>query len=326
VVVSLTQAQLKLLQEFEAGLDPRWPERSEMPAVVLGYGEISTVFAIQMDSLTGLAFKRLPIFYSQEEVEAYRATFEEYGRLLQEELGLSLPSQSHASLTNQAGRPILYLIQRQLPPPSIGHKAMHVLPREMVFSLIRYVLQELRRVWDFNRRQDRLQIGIDGQISNWAIDGFDTENPSLDDMTTLTYLDTSTPFVRIDGVEQMDAELFLRNAPSFLAWLLRLLFLEDVLNRYYDFRLVAIDLVANFYKEQRAELIPAILGVVNDFFNGEAADLGIQPIEEQEVRAYYREDALIWTLYLAFRRFDRTLQTRLLRREYPYILPGKIKR
>jgi hypothetical protein len=44
------------------------------------------------------------------------------------------------------------------------------------------------------------------------------------------------------------------------------------------------------------------------------------------VRAYYREDALIWTLYLSMRRLDRWLHTNLLRREYPYILPGKTKR
>ena len=32
-----------LLERFEAGLDPAHPERSAIPAVVLGYGEISTV-------------------------------------------------------------------------------------------------------------------------------------------------------------------------------------------------------------------------------------------------------------------------------------------
>ena len=39
---------------------------------------------------------------------------------------------------------------------------------------------------------------------------------------------------RIEGAEQLNAELFLRSAPSFLAWILRLLFLEDVVDRYYD--------------------------------------------------------------------------------------------
>jgi hypothetical protein len=35
---------------------------------------------------------------------------------------------------------------------------------------------------------------------------------------------------------------------------------------------------------------------------------------------------MIWRLYLSMRRFDRMIRTKILRREYPYILPGKIKR
>jgi hypothetical protein len=99
-----------------------------------------------------------------------------------------------------------------------------------------------------------------------------------------------------------------------------------VLDRYYDPHLVAVDLVANFYKEQRPELIPGAVDVVRDFFSGEASALDVAPITEEEVRAYYREDALIWTLYLSMRRVDQFLRVRLLRRRYPYILPPKIQR
>jgi hypothetical protein len=52
----------------------------------------------------------------------------------------------------------------------------------------------------------------------------------------------------------------------------------------------------------------------------------VQPITEQEVRSYYREDAFIWRFYLSARKVDRFLRTGLLRQEYPYILPGKIQR
>ena len=43
------------------------------------------------------------------------------------------------------------------------------------------------------------------------------------------------------------------------------------------------------------------------------------------MRAYYREDAWIWRLYLAFKKVDRALH-RLLGKDYPYILPEKIAR
>jgi hypothetical protein len=302
-----------------------------MPARVLGYGEISTVFAIQADGLEGLAFKRLPLFQSMEEVEPYRFAYEEYNHFLQQEVGLHLPEHGCAAFTNQAGRPVFYIVQKQVSAPSIGSQALHFLPTEMVPILIRGVLRELRRVWDYNRQQERQrdrrrQLAIDGQISNWSIQGFDSEEPQVDESTRFLYLDTSTPLFRVNGAEQLNPELFLRSAPSFLAWILRLFFMSDVVNRYYDFHRVAVDLVANLYKEQRPDLIPDAIDTVNSFFAGEAAELGIKPLTGEEIRSYYREDALIWTLYLSMRRLDRFLRTRLLRQEYPYILPGEIRR
>lgn len=320
------QVDLDLLREFERGLDPRYPERSRVPAHVLGYGEISTVFAIEVEEARDLAFKRLPIFRTAEEMEGYQAAYEEYNRLLVEEISLNMPPHGCVSFLSDAGRPIFYIIQKQLPYSSIGNRAMHLLPREGTLSLVRRVLQELSRVWVFNAGQHRLQVALDGQVSNWSIQGFDPQNPHLEEGASLWYMDTSTPLFRVEGVEQLDPELFLRSAPSFLAWVLRLLFLEDVVNRYYDLHRVAVDLVANFYKEQRPDLIPDLVELVNDFWAQEVAHLGVQPVSEKEVRSYYREDALIWSLYLSMRKVDRFLRTRILRQEYPYILPGRIKR
>ena len=64
----------------------------------------------------------------------------------------------------------------------------------------------------------------------------------------------------------------------------------------------------------------------NEFFDREAPELGVEPLSAKEVKSYYREDALIWKLYLSMRKTDRFLKTRLSRKGYPYILPGKIKR
>jgi len=63
-----------------------------------------------------------------------------------------------------------------------------------------------------------------------------------------------------------------------------------------------------------------------DFFEEEARKLDTAPITQKEVLSYYREDALIWRLYLNLRKLDRFLHTRILRKPYVYILPGKIKR
>jgi hypothetical protein len=292
MTMNTIQINCERLQEFERNLDPQHPERSQIPARILGYGEISTVFEIEAEGLRGLAFKRLPLFYDQAEVDAYRVIYEEYNRLLEQDIGIHLPPYSYAAFPNANGRPIFYIVQKQLPADSIGSRAMHTLPRDAVLVLVKRVLQELRRVWEFNRKQNRVQVAIDGQISNWAIENFNVPSPRLENVSLL-YLDTSTPLYRVNGVEQLNTELFLRSAPSFLVWILRLLFLKDVVNRYYDFHLVAVDLVANFFKEQKPELIPDVVRIVNDFFSGEAAELGVKLVTEKEVESYYREDALI---------------------------------
>ena len=198
------QVNTQLLEAFEQGLDPQHPEHGKLPARVLGYGEISTVFEIQVDELRGLAFKRLPLFHNTQEVDRYRVVYEEYNRLLTDEVGLRLPAHNHAALVGASGRPVFYIIQRQLAYPSFGNHALHILQREQVTQLVMRVLRELRRVWDYSRRQSRVQIGIDGQISNWAIDGFDPAHPHLDAEAHLFYVDTSTPLIRVNGVEQLD--------------------------------------------------------------------------------------------------------------------------
>lgn len=319
----LTPAQLELLQTFELELDPQHPDNSRVPARILGYGEISTVIEIQDARMDGLAFKRLPLFRDTGEVERYRTVFLEYQRLL-EQRGIRVPAQAYAVARDKRGVPIFYIVQQKLPSASIGNRAIHALSRDDVLRLVRCTLQELHKVYAFNLEQNKLQIALDGQISNWAVEGFD--GARLPQECLLAYVDTSTPLFRIDGVEQLDVELFLRSAPSFLALILRKLYLADVVNRYYDFHRVAVDLAANLYKEQRADLVPGAVETINAFFQTDARASAIAPLTEKEVRDYYSEDAQIWSLYFNARKLDRWLRTRILRKPYPYILPEKIQR
>lgn len=320
------EVDFDLLQQFELSVDPTSPESCQIPCRVLGYGEISTVFEIQAEGMTGLAFKRMSIFDNTEELSEYLDTYQEYNRLLEEEIGIHLPSHGHATVIDSTGEPIFYIIQQKVLASSIGNQLIHSLPREEILIMIKCLLIHMLKLWRFNEEQATLKLGIDGQISNWVVDNFDAQNTRLESNTSFLYIDTSTPFLRIHGVEQMDPELFLRSAPRFLAWILRLFFMDEVVGRYYDFRKVIVDLLANFYKEGKSELIPDLIVTANDFLAGEAVDLGIQLIDEKEVRSYYKEDALIWRLYLNMRRLDRFIYTKILRREYPYILPGKIDR
>jgi len=322
----MPELDIDLLKRFERGLDPRHPGKSKISAKVIGYGEISTIFEIEAETLAGWAFKRLPIFKALAEVDQYEQIFIEYNKLLKDEVGIDVPEFTCARIIPEKGNIVVFDIQRKLPSESMGHKAIHVLDNKNIATFVEIVLRELKKVWTFNKTNDHIRIGIDGQISNWAIKEFDIKNPHVDTNTQLYYVDTSTPFIQKDGEEQLNPELFLRSAPSFLVWLVKWLFLEDVMTRYYDFHLVAVDVIANFYKEQRPDLIPELVDTVNRFFATEAKELGMAPVTQKEVRSYYKQDAMIWRIYLNLRKLDRLLYTRILHKPYVYILPGKIKR
>ncbi|MBN1374827.1 MAG: hypothetical protein JXA01_01590 [Dehalococcoidia bacterium] len=320
------QIDIGLLKEFENGLDPTRPEQSRIPARVLGYGEISTIFEIQAELATDLACKRLPIFRTEAEVTRYEQIYRDYNETLEKKTGINLPEYGFAWFTTGAGKIIAFDLQRKLPAYSIGNRAISLMNTDSIRTLFLLVMHELCKVWTYNAAHPEEALGIDGQISNWAIEDFDPASPQIGSGARLLYFDTSTPLMKKGGAEQLDPELFMRSAPSFMLWLIRWLFLEGVMTRYYDPRLVTIDLIANFYKEQRPEMVPMLVDAANGFFGSEGKSLSVKPLVEKEIRAYYKEDSTIWVVFLALRRFDRWLHTYILHRPYAYILPGKIKR
>jgi hypothetical protein len=301
-----------LLQRFERGLNPQRIEQSGIPARLLGYGEISAIFGIQGEDR--VAFKRMPLFSDRDAAEKYVALYGEYCRLLVA-VGLNLPDTGTAVI-HVPGRPVvMYIAQERLPADRFGHQLLRVLDDKSCFQLVEQVAVEIAKVWRYNDASaPDVELALDGQISNWVRRG-DGQGGEL------VYVDTSTPFLRLEGIEQLDPEPLLKSAPAFLRWVLNWLFVDDVMNRYYDHRQVLIDIAANFYKEQRPELIPGTVDIFNNLLLEGQAALTVKDVEK-----YYREDKMIWRLFLAFRRVDRFLTTALLRRRYEFILPGKIER
>jgi hypothetical protein len=298
-----------LVYEFEKGLNPQNLEASKIPAEVLGYGEISII--LQIGDNTGVAFKRMPLFSNPEAAQVYERQFHEYCRYLSD-AGFTLPH--HETLIIEIpDRPVvLYIAQERLPADRFVHRLIRRLGPEQAVAATEKIIAEIHKVWKFNGSSDSaLQLAIDAQVSNWVL---------LESGETF-YVDTSTPLYRKDGVEQMDPELFLQSAPVFLRWLIRWLFLKDVMNRYYDSRLVYMDLAANLYKEKSPELIPEVIRCINRYLSS-----GQQPLNQKEVEKYYKEDKRIWTVFLAFRRIDRWMTTKLFRKRYEFLLPGRIER
>ncbi|UCE56024.1 MAG: hypothetical protein JSV31_11430 [Desulfobacterales bacterium] len=305
-------ADEKLLIQFESGLNPQHLEKSSIPASIIGYGEISAIFQIGDNS--DIAFKRLPLFPDHFSAQKYIRHYNEYCQYLAE-AGLNLP-EDETFIIAVPNRPVVvYIAQKKLPAKRFGHNLIHSLALGEIRLLFEKIVAEIAKIWRFNHSAlpDR-ELALDGQLSNWVWLETGTD-------MTMYYIDTSTPLFRKGGVEQLDPELFLKSAPGFLRWIIRRLFLENVMNRYYDQRQVFMDLAANLYKEQLPDLIPAAVDIINRHLSDDHI-----PLKLKEIETYYREDKLIWTLFLAFRRIDRWLITKLLHKRYEFILPGKIKR
>lgn len=299
----------KLLQDFENELDPRDLTASAIPCAIMGYGEISAV--LEIDNNHELAAKRMPLFASEPAAKEYALNYSNYCDRLRE-AGLNVPEDTTVIVKGHGNITVLYILQKQLPPDRFCHKLIHTEESQFIDKMAQRIMEQIEQVWTFNALHDpKLKLAIDGQLSNWV----------LLESGELLFIDTSTPLMHENGVEVLDPELLLQSAPSFLRWLIRWQFLDDVMSRYYDRRLVYTDLVANLFKEQCPELVEPWIKIIN------AGTLEkMDPLDKKQIEAYYKEDKLIWSLFLGLRRLDRFIKTKLLGQRYEFVLPGKIKR
>ncbi len=316
---------IEVLKKLEKSIDTSNPEKGEVPIKILGYGEISLVFEL-LNNPEQIAYKRIPIFDNETQVERHIWAYNEYNRILNEDVGLNLPEYDVAWFKDDEGKIQFYCIQERIPSESVGNRVIHDLSTEDIETLILLVMREMKKVWSYSKNHKIIDLGLDGQISNFSIIDYDPNNPKVDFNTKLLYLDTSTPMFRINGIEAMEGVLFLKSTPWFLSPLVKAAFLDEVIDRYYDLRLVIIDLIANFYKEQRPELIPGIIRLINNFFKDEASEFNMEPITFIEVDKYYKNDKMIWVIFQKARQIDRYIKTKLTHKKYNFYLPGKIQR
>jgi len=306
-------AELKLneeiLQEFERGLNPQNLQISTIPCQVLGYGEISTV--LQINEEQTIAAKRMPLFSTTAGAEKYAENYQNYCDRLRE-AGLKVPEDITISVRGHGDLTVLYILQKQLPPERFCHKLIHSETEIFLNEMVLRIVQDIEKIWTYNQNhQQKIELAIDGQLSNWV----------LLESGELLFIDTSTPLMHENGIEVLDPELLLKSAPSFLRWLIRWQFLDDVMSRYYDPHLVYTDLIANLFKEQCPDLVDPWIKAINSATKGRVISLSRNKIE-----SYYKEDKLIWSLFLALRRIDRFIKMKLMQQRYEFVLPGKIKR
>ncbi len=300
---------IELLNRFEHELIPHDLSRASIPAEIIGFGEISAIF--QIGGEENIIYKRIPIFPDVKTAESYKQMYFEYCALLRQ-AGINLP-EDDAFIVQVPGHPVvIYFAQQRFEDQFFCHNLIKTLSEADRIDMLAQIMSALTHIWNFNTQQmPQFEIAMDCQLSNWV---WMEENGKR----KLFLVDTSTPFVRKNGIEQLEVELLLQSVPVYIRWLVRRLDLDDVIGRYYDHKKVVIDLVANLYKEQRPDLIPWFLEIVNKYLE--------QAISQKEIDTYYKEDKMIWTLFSALRKTERFITVHLLRKRYEFILPGAIKR
>jgi hypothetical protein len=152
------------------------------------------------------------------------------------------------------------------------------------------------------------RLGLDAQLANWVWDE-----------RGLTYIDVSTPLIwSQDGRPRLDLELIAQAFPGILRWPLRRFVAPGILDTYRDLRKVFLDVTGNLLKERLDRWLPVFLDRLNRHID--------EPLTEEQVRAYYRSDARLWSALLRLRKIDRAWRRRVRRRPYPFLLPGRIER
>lgn len=261
---------------------------------VLGYGEISTV--LRADGIRGpLAVKRLPVMTAPQ-LDSYRTALLDY-------------------LAALAGRGVTTVATQVVGvgrDPIVPYCVQPLQPRLLVDEFRRgdsaVNRRYLKRLVELVVGAVDPHLGLDGQISNWAIADGD-----------LVYFDVTTPLLRDDaGRERLDTDLFIASLPWALRGMVRRFLLGEILSHYYDPRAVLLDAAGNLHKEHLPDAIDPLLTAVASV---------LQPaITAEEAGRYYRSDARMWALLQRLRRADRWWQRTVRRRRYPFLLPGNIER
>lgn len=268
------------------------PRDAALP--IIGFGEISTAFAWPPHEPRWV-LKSLPRFPDADRYDAYAGLVQDYARELATR---GVPVAETAVRAGTDGRSG-FLVQPLLPAAAL---AVHVARSSATdgSALLHRVVEHILTVVD-----DR--IGLDAQLSNWAL---------VDD--ELTLLDLGQPFLRdAHGADRLDVAAFCQVYPAPLRPALRRLVFPDVIAEYHDPRLVLRDLAFNLLKEDLGGLVPVVLD--------RAADHGISLTEHEVTRAYTR-NRRTWTVLQALRRADRAWQLRVRRRPYPVLLPTEAYR
>jgi hypothetical protein len=265
---------------------------------VVGYGEISLAFGWPPPRPTVVA-KSLPPFADPQRLHRYAALLDDYLAVLADRGVAVLPSAVRSVADGPQRR--AYVLQPWVAPDRIVPNVLATADDERAGSVCRELVTNVLRACDAH-------VGIDGQVSNWALDG-----------ARLHYLDVSTPMLRdASGTDRLDTGPFVAAVPWLVRWPVRRFVAPALLAPYHDPRRVLLDTAGNLLRERLAHRLPVLLEAANPYLDA--------PLTVAEVHRFYRGNARVWSTMQALRRADRAWQRHVRRRPYGFLLPDGYRR
>jgi hypothetical protein len=298
----------------EAVLEPAGA-RKPISRRVLGWGEISTVAEIAGLQVTGwrhpktgavmpVVYKKMPPFLDRGGAERFVHHYREYNRVLGEEVGITVPHYDARIVQPESGRVFIFVVQERVDPASVGHQILQDIGPQAAERLYARILGEYAKVWRYNEAKagSGFRVGLDGQIPNWAFAGYGGDPDGFTGEEQVLYLDTNVPMLRVNGQDVVSTDMYFQALPGAARWLIKRLNIDQqVMDRYFDTRMIMLDFLGNLIVRHRADLVPRLVQMSNEALAGPFATAGLEPFTVAEVEKYYRSDVATWRLWRSLR-------------------------
>lgn len=279
--------------------------------VVLGWGEISQVVELAGLSVTGwrhpgsgaplpVVYKKMPPFLDRASAERYVDYYLEYNTVLRDQVGIQVPHFEARIAEQGNGQVLIFVVQERVDPAAVCHEILRTISPRAAERLYRPILREYAKYLRFNqaRAAEGYQLGLDGQIPNWAVVGYDGDPERLTGEEPLLYLDTNVPMIRLQGRDVVSADMYFQALPALARRIIKTIKIDqEVMDRYFDLRLIMLDFLGNIIVRHREDLVPRLIEVSNEALAGPLAAGDMAPFTEAEVRRYYRSDVATWRLW-----------------------------
>jgi hypothetical protein len=285
--------------------------RPQLRRSILGWGEISTVaevagspFTAWCHPVTGapmpVVYKKMPAFLSRADAEIFVQRYREYNTVLRDEIGIPVPHFDARITEAASGQVFIFVVQERVDPRAVGHMILRDIGPQAAERLYSLILQEYEKLFRFNqaRAADGYQVGLDGQIPNWLVAGYAGDPDALTGDESLLYLDTNVPMIRIDGQDVVSTDMYFQALPGAARWLIKRLNIDqEVMDRYFQIRVIMLDFLGNLIVRHREDLVPRLIEMTNEALAGPFVAGGFEPFTLEEVRKYYRSDVATWRLW-----------------------------